>query len=363
MAEPLKDMVDREVVEEIADRVAAERSDFATASFVDDLMAELPDLELKPRIAAIARRLRAGLPDDYRTALKTIVSVAKQEPPIGGWAAWPLCAFVEDFGVEHPDVSLPAMEHLTKRMSCEFAIRPFLRDHWDAAYATLLAFTAHEDEAVRRLPTEGTRPRLPWGGRVKRLTEDPEPGLALLERLRHDPSETVRRSVANHLNDIAKDHPDVVTATLERWVDESATDPKMVSHALRTLVKNGNPAALRLLGFTTDPEVEIVDFLVTPRRVEMGDQIELRATLRSLSKSTQRLVVDFVIHHVNASGKTSPKVFKWSTIDLAAGETSELTKRRRIQMATTRTYHSGRHKVELQVAGAIVAIGSFDVVV
>jgi 3-methyladenine DNA glycosylase AlkC len=363
MAEPLKNLVDQTVVQEIADRVAAAAPDFDPANFVTDVMVELPDLELKPRIAAIAGRLRAGLPDDYRAALETVVAVAKQEPPISGWAAWPLCTFVEIFGVADPQVSLPAMEHLTKRASCEFAIRPFLRDHWEAAYATLLAFTDHSDEAVRRLPSEGSRPRLPWGARVARLTEDPAPGLALLERLRHDPSEMVRRSVANHLNDISRDHPAAAVATVERWKREPTTDPKMISHALRTLVKQGDPAALQILGFTAEPAIQVIEFAVAPARVEMGDRIELKATLRSSSESTQKLVVDFVVHHITASGKTSPKVFKWTTVDLQPGETVELTKRRRIHMATTRTYYSGRHAVELQVAGSIAAAGYFDVVV
>ncbi|MCP3973356.1 MAG: DNA alkylation repair protein [bacterium] len=361
MAEPLKFMVDREVVEDIAVRVAALAQGFDAAAFTADLMAELPDLELKPRIEAIARRLRLGLPADWREALAVVVEVARVEPPIGGFAAWPLCTFVEVFGVDDPDVSLPAMEHLTKRASCEFAIRPFLRDHWDAAYAQLMAFTEHADESVRRLPSEGTRPRLPWGMGIPRLKEDPTAGLALIERLRHDPSETVRRSVANHLNDIAKDHPEVVVKTLHRWNREAATDPKMVSHALRTLVKNGDTGALGVLGFTTEPEIEVEQFEVAPAAVEMGDRIELTAALRSTAAETQRLVIDFVIHHVNKSGATSPKVFKWTTLDLAAGETATLRKRRLIQQATTRTYRSGRHAVDLQIAGAITASTAFIV--
>lgn len=361
MAEPLKYMVDREVVEEIAARVAAEAPEFDVGRFTSDVMALLPDLELKPRIEVIARRLRAGLADDWRQALAVVVAVAKAEPPIGGFAAWPLCTFVEIFGVDDPEASLPAMEHLTKRASCEFAIRPFLRDHWDAAYAQLTAFTENADESVRRLPSEGTRPRLPWGMGIPRLKDDPGPGLALLEHLRHDPSETVRRSVANHLNDIAKDHSDLVTTTLRRWSRESGTDPKMVSHALRTLVKNGDAGALGVLGFTTDPDIAVERFEVTPAAVEMGDHIELTASLRSTATESQLLVIDFVIHHVNAAGATSPKVFKWTTLDLAPGEAATLRKRRLIQQASTRTYRSGTHTVELQVAGSIAARSKFIV--
>ncbi|MDJ0961299.1 MAG: DNA alkylation repair protein [Acidimicrobiia bacterium] len=364
MPEPLKNMVDREVVEDIARRIAAADGSFDPRSFIDDVMAELPDLELKPRIEAIARRIAAGLSDDYRDALHTVVAVAKAEPPIGGFAAWPLCTFVEVFGVDDPEASLPAMEHLTKRASCEFAIRPFLRDHWDQAYAHLMAFTEHEDEAVRRLPSEGTRPRLPWGAGVPRLKEDPGPGLALIERLRHDPSDTVRRSVANHLNDISKDHPAVVVETINRWAaDDPPVDRRLATHALRTLVKRGDAGALEALGFTTEAAVSVGPFSVSPTRIEMGDRLELEVELRSTASETQRLVVDFVIHHVNASGGLSPKVFKWTTIDLQPGEQVVLRKRRPIQHASTRTYHAGRHRVELLVAGSVVAEGTFDVAV
>ena len=188
-----------------------------------------------------------------------------------------------------------------------------------------------------------------------------DPGIALLEPLRHDPSETVRRSVANHLNDVAKDHPELVVDTVARWVGEPATDRRMISHALRTLVKRGHPAALAVLGFTTDAEVTIDAFDVHPGAVEMGDHLTLRAEIRSTATTRQRLVVDFVIHHVNASGETSPKVFKWTTIELEPGEVRSLSKRRLIQHASTRTYRAGTHTVELQIAGRVVAASSFDI--
>lgn len=355
-------MVDREVVEELAARFAAASSAFDAPSFIAAVTTELPGLELKERIALIARRIAAALPADYPTALGAVVAVAEAEPPIGGFAAWPLCAFVELFGLEDPVASLAAMEHLTKRASCEFAIRPLLRDHWDLAYRTLCHFTAHEDENVRRLASEGTRPRLPWATRVPRLVENPRPGIALVTRLRHDPSETVRRSVANHLNDVGRRHADLVVETGRSWLAEDPpADRKMVAHALRTLVKQGHPGALEVLGYTTEAHIAVLEFGVDPPRVEMGDRIVLTATLRSTAAVAQRLVIDFIIHHVTATGGASPKVFKWATIDLAAGATVTLTKRRQIVHASTRTYHAGPHTVELQVAGERLAAGSFDV--
>ena len=357
-------MVDRTVVEDLAARFSAVARQFDGAAFVADLMECLPDLELKARMEAIARRIAAELGDDYLTALTAVVAVARAEPPIGGFAAWPLATFVELFGVDHPGASLAAMEHITKRMSCEFAIRPFLREHWDAAYGELITFTSHDDPAVRRLASEGTRPRLPWGARVARLIDDPAPGLALVTRLRHDPSEDVRRSVANHLNDIAKDHPGLVIAAAARWLEEQPpVDRTMVAHALRSLIKSGNPGALAVLGFTTSVEIEVRGFEVAPGHVELGDRIELTATLRSTADAAQHLVVDFLIHHPTASGGTSSKVFKWTVLDLEPGAEVTLTKGRRIVNASTRTYTSGTHTVELQVAGSIVAEATFDLAV
>jgi 3-methyladenine DNA glycosylase AlkC len=362
MAAPLKDKVDRAVVEDLASSVVEVEPDFDAEAFVADLVPVLDDLEFKARIEVIARRLGAGLSEDYRAALDTVVAVARAEPPLDGFAAWALCTFVEVFGVKDPEASLPAMEHLTKRASCEFAVRPFLKHHWEIAQAQLELFTGNNHEAVRRLPSEGSRPRLPWGMGVPRLIEHPEPGLALLDRLRHDRSPTVRRSVANHLNDVARDHPDLVLDLARRWASEDPpVDAAMISHGLRTLVKTGHAEALEILGFTTRAEVEVLEFTVAPEAVGMGDHIQLDASLRSTGSSSQRLVIDFVIHHVNASGATSPKVFKWTKLDLAPDETVMMRKRRLIQQASTRTYRPGSHRVELKVAGTVVAEAAFDV--
>ena len=362
MAAALKDQVDAAVVDELARRFAAIDERFDADGFCERTAPGLDGLELKARVELIARELWRALGDrDAGDSLACLVEVARAEPPVEGWAAWPLATIIELFGPLRPPSALAAMEHVTQRMSCEFAVRPFLRDHYDATCAKLIEFTDHDDERVRRLPSEGTRPRLPWGMKVQRLLDDPRPGLALLHRLRHDPSETVRRSVANHLNDVAKEHPELVIETVADWLQETETDRRMVAHGLRTLVKRGDPGALAVLGFTTEPQVAVERFEVAPSVVEMGTHIALAADLRSEADTAQHLVVDFVIHHVNASGATSPKVFKWTTIELGSGERCSLTKRRLIAQASTRTYRPGAHRVELQVGGRVLATTAFDV--
>ncbi len=357
MPEPLKNRLAAPEVELISDRVQAQYAAFNRAAFVS-VSADLDVLELKDRIAAVADRLRETLPLRFPEAASIVVRAA--EGGMDGFAAWPLCTFVERHGTDHPTESLAAMESLTQSWSCEFAIRPFLDEHFDEAMAAVHRWVESDIADVRRLASEGTRPRLPWGPRVKALSDDPTIGITVLERLRHDPSEMVRRSVANHLNDITKDYPALVVATVEAWTKDSSTDQRMISHALRTLVKQGDAGALAVLGFTTNAAIDVVSFEVFPPSVRLGEFIELAAVLRSSSKASQRLVVDFVIHHPGSTGSISRKVFKWTTVDLRAGAESALTKRRKIETASTRKYTAGRHQVDLQIAGQVVATTEFN---
>ena len=357
MAEPLKFRLDALEVELIAERVSIVYPMFEGSAFVS-VVSDLEVLELKDRIAAVADRLYETLPPSYPEAVSILVEAA--EGGMEGFAAWPLCTFIERHGVDHPTESLKAMESLTRAWSCEFAIRPFLDQHLDQTMAAVDRWVDSEDADVRRLASEGTRPRLPWGTRVRSLSDDPHIGLAVLEKLRHDPSQMVRRSVANHLNDIAKNYPELVVETVGAWVKEGTVDERMISHALWSLVKQGHHGALAALGFTTDAEVDVVAFDVSPASLRLGEDLELRVVLKSTAEMKQRLVVDFVIHHPTARGSHSSKVFKWTTIELEPGAERVLTKRRRIETASTRKYTAGVHRVDLQVAGTVLASTSFD---
>lgn len=359
MADPLKDQINAGLVETLAQRLGEQSTSFNRQAFLEEVAPRLGALELKDRINLIADAIATGLPLPYPEALDVVVAVADDD--VDPWAAWPLCSFVERHGVDHPEESLAAMPELTKRWSCEFAIRPFLEQHLALTRSHLRAWTDDADEAVRRLASEGTRPFLPWGPRVAALIDDPQIGLELLDRLRLDPSESVRRSVANHLNDVAKLDADLVVAVLHRWMsDDPPPDHRMVRHSLRTLVKNGHRGALELLGFTTDPQIAVNLFECRPPTIDIDSTIELAAEIVSTAGSEQRLVVDFVIHHVNAAGATSAKVFKWTTIELEPGQATKIGKRRRIAHASTRTYHPGVHRIDLQIGGTVFGSTQFD---
>lgn len=359
MATPLKDQFGREAVEHLAAQFGHVHADFEPESFTKDVVEEFPALELKERVNLVADRLADVLPDDYRRALAIVMEAAARG--IDGWAAWPLCSFVERHGVDSADLSLDAMPDLTKLWTCEFAIRPFLNAHLETTRDYLRRWVHDPDESVRRLCSEGTRPRLPWGTRVAALIDNPQIGIELVTALRHDESKMVRTSVANHLNDVTKAHPDLVVDLLDDWTSGSdPVDERMVSRALRTLVKQGHPGALRLLGYTTEPQLDVALFTCEPAALDLGAEIELTAELVSTSRDDQVLVIDFVVHHVTASGDTSPKVFKWTTLTIAPGDTCRLSKRRRIRTASTRRYHAGWHPVDLQIAGQVFATTGFE---
>ncbi len=361
MPDALKDNFNDELVAELSDRLESiEPHRFDRARFIAEMTPTLHDLELKDRVALVADAIRVAIDAEYPDALAAVVAVSETE--LNPWTGWALCSFIERHGLDHPDRSLSAMETVTRSFSCEFAVRPYLERHLELTTRFLRRWVTSSDEHVRRLVSEGTRPLLPWGPRVAALTEDPTIGLELVGQLRHDESETVRRSVANHLNDIAKADPALVVKTLTEWIeDDPPVNDKMVRHALRTLVKQGHPGALGLLGFTIDPHVNVVAFTCEPDSVDLGTRIELAATIASTAPEAQLLVVDFVIHHRTARGGTSPKVFKWTTLDLAPGEEQTIIKRRLIQNASTRTYYPGEHVVELQIAGRTLATTSFTI--
>jgi 3-methyladenine DNA glycosylase AlkC len=211
-----------------------------------------------------------------------------------------------------------------------------------------------KDDAVRRLASEGSRPRLPWSFRLDQLVEDPRPTAVILANLNDDASLYVRKSVANHLNDIAKDHPDYLFELIAGWPLEQPQTRWIVRHGLRTLIKQGERRALELIGAGAGAQVALRGFAIEPQQLRLGEKVTVSFELQSTAETAQRLVVDYIVHYVKKSGATSAKVFKLKELTLAPGAAIVLSRAQQIRDFTTRIHHAGRHEVEIVVNGSSV---------
>jgi 3-methyladenine DNA glycosylase AlkC len=362
--EPFRNLLDAALVRHAGRALAQAWPRFDRARFEKVALDGLDGLEMKARAMRIADALEATLPPAFDEACGVIEAALgapvdldapvrdAADPGIGGWMIWPLGEFVARRGIDDPERALATLHALTQRFSAEFALRPFIVRHPALAMATVARWARDPSAQVRRLASEGSRPRLPWGLRLHALVADPTPMLPILETLQDDPSPAVRRSVANHLNDIAKDHPAVVVAWVERHLPHATPQRRaLLAHACRTLVKQGHAGVLALWGvgaaFDGDATLK-----AAPRRVRVGGSVTLTIDLRSRSAAPQALVVDYVVHHVKADGRTTPKVFKGWKLTLAPGECRTLVKRHSFAPITTRRYHAGEHAIDVQVNGA-----------
>ena len=365
----MKDGLGQTAIDRIGGTLKKIVSDFDVKGFRKEALKGLEDLELKERVHHLIEVLADYLPKDFESTASILSQVPESwdsgdsDDPLSGFAAWPLIDYIPANGIDDPELALPLLRRLTPLFSAEFAIRPFIKEHVKVTFKHLEEWLDDADHHVRRLVSEGTRPRLPWGIRLKEFVRDPSPILPLLEKLKDDPSEYVRRSVANNLNDIAKDHPDVVIKTCRRWQKGADKNRKwVIRHATRTLVKAGHPKVFGLLGFTDSPQLKVQSFKTDRKRISVGEKMKFTVELQSTGTKKQRLVVDYAVHFMKANGQQKPKVFKLKTIELESGETLEITKQHPFLPITTRVYYSGDHSIELLVNGQPYGIVDFELV-
>jgi 3-methyladenine DNA glycosylase AlkC len=369
MATALKDSFGPDVPARLAEAIAAVHPRFAAREFLADALDGYENLELTPRARQIARALHVHLPADYDEAIDVLL--ASIGPPLegsdlSGMAAFfyaPHVFFVAEFGLDHWETSMRAQYELTKRFTAEYSIRPFLDREPERTLARLREWARDPSADVRRLVSEGTRPRLPWAPRLRRFQLDPTPVLDLLELLKDDPSLYVRRSVANHLNDIGKDHPDLLVATCRRWMDGATAERQwLIRHALRSAVKGGDLAALGVLGFGPADAARVHRVSIEPSRPRIGDTVRITATVSNAGTRRAMFNIDLRILFVKASGGTSPKVFKGREVELEAGEQTTVTKVISLRQHTTRVHYPGLHMVDLIVNGASHPAGTFELI-
>lgn len=354
----LKDMFDAPRLRHLSALAADAYPDFDARRFLKLALHELESLSLLQRLRRVTESLHATLPADFRRALPILKTMAPQINH--GFVSLVLPDYVALYGQAHVRLALDALRYFTTFGSSEFAVRHFLRNDLARTLAVMQTWAEDDNEHVRRLASEGTRPRLPWSFKLDALVADPRPALPILETLRADPSLYVRKSVGNHLNDIGKDHPALLVALLQDWPRDHPATQWIARRGLRSLVKAGDRAALGLIGAGTAAAVSVGAFKASPVRLTLGETLNLRCTLSSQVAATQHLVVDYAVHYVKQSGVTSAKVFKWKEFDLPAGQEMVLSQRQVVRDFTTRVHHPGRHVVELLINGAVCGRCHFD---
>ncbi len=342
----------------MADGIGAVHPAFQRDAFVSHIVKRLPPLSYSERIDLITSSLEQHLPANPEEAIPILINClppelqSTGEPGFRGFIIVTLTRYVSRNGLGHPDLSLQALYEMTKRFTSEWDIRPFLVRYPDEVLAKLRTWATDPNMHVRRLVSEGTRPRLPWGMRLHQFVQDPKPVIGLLDKLKNDPELYVRRSVANNLNDIAKDNPQVVIDTLRRWQKGATPGTQwVIKHATRSLIKDGHNEALELLGFNPAVKVSVSPLQLDNPQVQAGGTLQFSFSITNRETQPAELVIDYCVYYQKANGSLAPKVYKIKTLTLAPGETLNFQQRRSFKPITTRVFYPGQHAVSVQVNG------------
>lgn len=318
--------------------------------------------ELKERMRHTAQVLHNFLPDDFGEAFLVIEKIIAKlrEERFGGQSLefMFLPDYIETYGINDYKTAVTAIEFTTQFVSCEFAVRPFLIKYGDQMLEQMERWSMHSNYHVRRLATEGSRPRLPWAMAVPALKKNPKPILQLLENLKNDPSEYVRRSVANNLNDIARDHPQIVIDIARKWKGGSNETDAIIKHGSRTLLKQGHPEILSHYGLD-NTGIYLSDFKILSPEVKNGEQLTFTFTISNNGTVPKTVRLEYAVYYNKANGVLSKKVFKISERIYAGNEKIKVLRNQSFRPITTRKYYPGTHKLSIIVNGEEQIIEDF----
>lgn len=366
MAEPLKNIYNRSFLEELCEAVKSVDSTFNKKVFLSFFFTPQWDaMELKDRMKHISTSLEKCLKGSYAehvTSLLKMIDWFKQQPDkVNGFEYMFFPDFLEQFGQDEPNLSLDAMEAVTQFTSCEFAIRPFIIQNQDDVMKRMLKWSTHKHENVRRFSSEGCRPRLPWAMALPELKKDPSPILPILENLKDDASEFVRKSVANNLNDISKDHPEVVVGIAEKWLGKSKNTDWIVKHGCRTLLRKAHPKVLELFNMSTETNCEVSELKIEEPAIKLGEDLYFSFSLENKGKETATYRVEFGIYYVKANGSQSRKLFKITENQYDPNRAVPFTRKHGFKDLSTRKHYAGLHKLVIVINGNEEAELEFEV--
>ncbi len=350
-------MFDRQYVGSLAKASSDHNNHFSEDEFMCSIFnKQWEDLELKQRMRRINDCYFEQF-DSYPSALDTLMSIAED---FTGFPAMTFPGFVEVYGLDHYDISIEALHYFTRFSSSEFAIRPFIVQDEKKTMNHMLQWSKDENYHVRRLASEGCRPKLPWAMALPDFQKDPALILPILENLKNDSEEYVRKSVANNLNDISKDHPALVLSIAKKWKGTSKETDKLVKHACRTMLKAGDQKVLELFGLAANKGVKISNFKILDKKIRLGQSIQFQFDVSNSSKKPAILRLEYKVHYLKSNGTWSPKIFKISERTLAPGEQLSIKRKQEFKDLTTRKHYPGKHKIEPVFNGSSMGLADFE---
>jgi 3-methyladenine DNA glycosylase AlkC len=363
MAGLLKDLYSPSFYKDLTNALAAVVPSFNKQRFVSQIFTgDFIDKELKERMRHTTKVMRAFMPADFAKSVKIIQKLInqlkKEGIEEGGLAHIFLPDYISEYGLDDFDTSVQAIEEITQFVSCEFAVRPFLLVYGKKMIAQMLKWSKHKNDKVRRLSSEGSRPRLPWAMAIPELKSDPSPILPILDNLKNDPSEWVRRSVANSLNDMARDHPELVIGLAAKWRGISPETDAVIKHGSRTLLKRGHAGILSHYGLIST-HVHISGFKILTPSVKIGEQLDFCFYLLNQDRKMQTVRLEYGLYYLKANGAWAKKVFKISEKVVAPGARLKIERKQSFKKITTRTFYPGNHKISVIVNGEEKITGNF----
>ncbi|MFD2230415.1 DNA alkylation repair protein [Alkalimarinus sediminis] len=357
MPEPLKNAYNQDYIERLASSIQASWPAFDKQLFVSRVMdSEWEDKELKARMKHISAMMHECLSLPFDRAIAVLLEVSQG---FGGFEGMFFPDYVEQFGVDDWELSVLALETLTQYSSSEFAVRPMIIRDPSRMMEVMLGWASHENYHVRRLASEGCRPRLPWAMALPEFKQDPRLILPILNKLKQDESLYVRRSVANNLNDIAKDNPDVVLKWCCDHIGQHPDTDWIIKHGCRTLLKQATPEAMALFGYADATSVNVTDLLISNDKLSIGDDLRFGFTVSTQREALSKLRIEYIVDYVKANGRRSPKVFQVSESDFNQREVA-FERKHSFRQMTTRKHYPGVHQLSIRVNGEIKATLEFD---
>ncbi|EQC45268.1 hypothetical protein [Bacteriovorax sp. Seq25_V] len=357
--EPFKNLFNTQTVKEIASNLANENKSFNVKKFEKDILASLDSLEMKDRVRLIADALNQHSNLDYKQNLKVLTKCIINNN-LKGFILWPFSQYVEQYGLSHSkniNETFKLLELITTNFTSEFAIRDFINTYPDESFAFLLSCAKSPNEHLRRFASEGSRPSLPWGKKIIDIERLKDFTLIVLEKLKYDDSDYVRKSVANHINDYNHIDPKFSLKILSRWSKEGVSE-KLIRHALRTLLKEGNSQALNILGYKSPKEIDAKILSLNSKEIFEGDSIEVKVIIKNNNSKAKKILVDYIIHYPKKNGRYTKKVFRLKDVEIKS-KPIEITKKISFKSVTVRKHYEGKYYIELQINGKLFNKKSF----